>query len=285
MVGIARGEVEILVHTTAPSRGQDDARYRALAQAYLDFEPMTYRELEEENASNPAEDLDMQAGGQLQEELLQSTQEERESAASYRPDDEEQASSGTSRISFQYNSIERLALSSLDSPNLSFNSAINNADSPVFRGLVTCDQDIPGILPRSQGRDTSESWRSPPSVISDSQPESEKAVLAFSSPSRILELYLQNLGGRGERAVLETSSQASLKIKGTSASLSSNQGVPSSVAEGMIADTSTVSNVPSSPSLRKSPRPFQRILRSLDNNTASTQDPALGLKRKWPGSS
>jgi hypothetical protein len=282
MVGIARGEVEILVHTTAPSRGPDDARYRALAQAYLDFEPLTRRGLEEEPRSSPMKDLDMQADSQLQEELLQSTQEERESAASYRPDEEEQTSSGASKISFKHDSMDRLHLSSLDSPSLSFNSTVNNAASPVFRGLVTYDQGIPDILPRSQGQDTSESWRPPPSVISDSQPESEKAVPAFSSPSRIQELYLQDLEGRGERSVLETSGETSHEKEGASAPQSSSQRIPSSVAEGMMADTSMVSNVPSSPSLRKSPRRSQRILRSIDNNTTSTQDPAFGLKRKWP---
>ena len=47
MSGIERGYVEILVHTSAPSRGQDDTRYRALADVYLAFEPANRTALDE----------------------------------------------------------------------------------------------------------------------------------------------------------------------------------------------------------------------------------------------
>jgi hypothetical protein len=74
MAGIVRGDVEILIHKTAPSRGPDDARYRALAQAYLDFKPASRRRLQE---GEVVENAGMNADSQLQEELLRSTQEER----------------------------------------------------------------------------------------------------------------------------------------------------------------------------------------------------------------
>ena len=64
MPGTARGDVEIWVHTTAPSRGQDDARYRALAQAYLDFEPAEIRRLDDESAEHTEEDPKMQVNSQ-----------------------------------------------------------------------------------------------------------------------------------------------------------------------------------------------------------------------------
>ena len=36
---MSRPETEILVHIAAPARAADDTNYRALAAAYLDFEP------------------------------------------------------------------------------------------------------------------------------------------------------------------------------------------------------------------------------------------------------
>ena len=47
-----KGSVEILVHTSAPSRGKDDGHYRALASAYLLFEPVTRLSLHDDNANN-----------------------------------------------------------------------------------------------------------------------------------------------------------------------------------------------------------------------------------------
>lgn len=134
MAGIARKDVEILVHTTAPSRGQDDARYRALAQAYLDFQPAGRRRVEEEPQNNATEELDREAGSQLQNELRESTQEERDSQASFRPDD---GASDVEEEIYFYKTGDRLSFSQpLHSPSLSFSSAVDNADSPAFRARL-----------------------------------------------------------------------------------------------------------------------------------------------------
>ncbi|KFZ20601.1 hypothetical protein V501_00029 [Pseudogymnoascus sp. VKM F-4519 (FW-2642)] len=46
---MANRRLEILVHTTAPSLGHEDALYRSLAAAYLDFEPQGRIDLHEED--------------------------------------------------------------------------------------------------------------------------------------------------------------------------------------------------------------------------------------------
>jgi len=46
-------QVEILVHITAPSRGIDDAAYRAFANAYLEFEPEKIHNLEQTPLDEP----------------------------------------------------------------------------------------------------------------------------------------------------------------------------------------------------------------------------------------
>lgn len=46
---MANRRLEILVHTTAPSLGQEDSLYRSLAAAYLDFEPQGRIDLHEED--------------------------------------------------------------------------------------------------------------------------------------------------------------------------------------------------------------------------------------------
>lgn len=46
---------EILVHITAPSAAADDIKYRALAQAYLDFEPKGIVDLPQDSTSKPSD--------------------------------------------------------------------------------------------------------------------------------------------------------------------------------------------------------------------------------------
>ncbi|OBT84834.1 hypothetical protein VE02_07287 [Pseudogymnoascus sp. 03VT05] len=49
---MANCRLEILVHTTAPSLGQEDALYRSLAAAYLDFEPQGRIDLHDEDIAS-----------------------------------------------------------------------------------------------------------------------------------------------------------------------------------------------------------------------------------------
>lgn len=53
-MGTSEDTTEILVHITAPSTAADDARYRALALAYLQFEPKTTVNLPEGPSSKPS---------------------------------------------------------------------------------------------------------------------------------------------------------------------------------------------------------------------------------------
>ncbi|KAH8767558.1 hypothetical protein BGZ57DRAFT_486094 [Hyaloscypha finlandica] len=277
MASIAGTDVEILVHTTAPSRGRDDTRYRALARAYIRFQPETHQRLEEESASNEVDVLGGQAPSQLQGDLLQSTQEERESAASYRPDEDEDASTGR-RTSLQ---SEILDLSShahsLQSPMLSFNSVQDNIDSPVFQGLVTRDEPVSGLGQIQRTQDSSDSWRHSRSSIADSQPENNISVPEFISPSRILKLYLPTHGS-AEEPSRQLGGRQHSDPETSTGSISTSQ-VP-------LSDSLESSRVLSSPSPNKWTRKIaDQGPENRSHDTPSIQDPDLGLKRKWPESS
>ncbi|KAN0098709.1 hypothetical protein V8E51_014372 [Hyaloscypha variabilis] len=273
MASITSTDVEILVHTTAPSKGQDDARYRALARAYLGFQPKTRQRLREESTSYDIDELGNQVQSQLQEDW--STQEERESAASYRPEEEEDASTGR-RTSLQSENLEfsSHAHSLMQSPMVSFESVLDNIDSPVFRGLVTRDEQISGHV---HSQDSSDSWRHPPSSIADSQPEYERPVPAFTSPSRILELYLPKRDGEEEPSPelgIRKHGEYDRKVGSTSAN------------REPLSESSESSRLPSSPSPNKRPRrDAEAGPTSRSHCPPSTQDPHLSLKRKWPETS
>ncbi|TVY29811.1 hypothetical protein LHYA1_G002042 [Lachnellula hyalina] len=196
-------DVEILVHITAPSRGPDDARYRALAHAYLDFEP-TRRHRIETDAPIGMEGMgEEEAQNQLQEELHQSTQEGRESEASYRPDEE----SAPSRAAFPYEYQHAPGFSqSLTSPQLSFDSVL---DSPVFRPPNTWQQRLSQYDGSQEEEDSGNPWSKAPSTIADSQPENDRSMAAIASPATMLELILQQIDTSDETSLGETTSQRS----------------------------------------------------------------------------
>ena len=185
MSGIERGYVEILVHTSAPSRGPDDARYRALAQTYLDFEPANRTVL----GGLPKNE------GHY-EQINSDVQCEPDSQASYRPDDEPDTVP-SSLASSQNAQLSQISLSqALDSTDLSFNSVLDNADSPVFRErLVTRPHLSTGAHSQTETQDSTDSWQQPPSTIADSQPENNPALEAYSSPTEALELFLHRMEG------------------------------------------------------------------------------------------
>lgn len=181
-----------MVHTSAPGRGRDDTRYRALAQAFLDFQPATQIRLDNESQDSRRQVLVSSAESQLQEGLLHSTQESRESRASYRPDGEDEGNSGSRTSSSQQNSSRRPSIPYfVDSPSLSFRSVLDNANSP-FQGKAAQREHVlrtPEGLAQSQK--SAAFWERPPSSVADSQPENEAGTVAFCSPTRVLESYLQ----------------------------------------------------------------------------------------------
>ncbi|RDW60263.1 hypothetical protein BP5796_11869 [Coleophoma crateriformis] len=208
-----RKGVEILIHTGAPSRGQDDARYRSFARAFLDFEPSKRIRLVDEYEGEQTAGPDELADSQLRDELLLSTQE-RPGSESYKPggiDEDAVSTQYSTQFNFelegfesqehignqrgpslsQYRDVRRTSKSMvIESPQLSFNSIMDNADSPPLRFSR------PAVPAKETGRSsqTSEdsSWRAPPSVVEESQPEVVKTRKLLSSPTRVLELYLQH---------------------------------------------------------------------------------------------
>ncbi|KAK0119929.1 hypothetical protein ONS95_011354 [Cadophora gregata] len=273
MAGIARKNVEILIHTTAPSRGQDDALYRRMAEAYLNFQPATHQiiPIRDDSPKYAAEKLDKDAGSQLQEELIQATQA---SSASYRPGED----SSEEEDAYEYMVEHRLSLSQeqLHSPSMSFRSAVDNADSPVFHaGITHYDDDL--SLHRSQEIVVADSFVAPPNEIPDSQPEVHNTMVVFSSPFRMLEYKLQNQESQGTMSTPDKSLGRSDKT--------SRLELPSGLGEA-LSSSPDQGFTPSSPSpVNHSGRPLERILKSRSLNPPSSQDPALNLKRKWTSSS
>lgn len=125
MAHLTRENVEILVHTSAPSRGQDDTRYRAFATAYLNFEPATDIPLQDDPQFNTNTNEESQV--QIEEDL-QSTQEYDENASYCPPSQEPETNPGA------YREITEEELGDLMySPQLSFRSVLDNRDSPMLR--------------------------------------------------------------------------------------------------------------------------------------------------------
>ncbi|KAK2629295.1 hypothetical protein QTJ16_000115 [Diplocarpon rosae] len=293
MAGIAPKDVEILIHTTAPSRGQDDARYRALAQAYLDFQPAKRRRIGEDISHLASARSEIEVTSHLRDRLLQSTQEERDSQASFHPDHE---NSSEEEESLQLVADDILGCSQLiNSPDLSFNSAADNADSPIFRARVTCQ--IEGsVAQENQEEELRNTWLSPPSVVADSQPEHINPMISFSSPTRMLELYLQNQ----ESQATDLNSAISIPERRNESSsldlLASMGGVLSTPSVRKCSSLvgqfglqsgpslSTDDSTQSSPSPVKGRRFSNRIVEARIRKSPSTQDPRLGLKRKWDSS-
>lgn len=185
-----RRETEILVHIAAPARTRDDANYRRLAAAYLDFEPRERRQLcslgdDRPRPEEPGATLNLPAS-QIQGLL------------------EIPGWDGSRGV--------------VSSPNLSFASVIDNLKSPEVHWAKN---DGPGT-----GRDQQAlqlSWHTPPSVVEDSCPDNAIAQPGLSSPTRILEFYLSGFdSSQSEQSeVLPTAKKyktalASLTVPGSS---------------------------------------------------------------------
>jgi hypothetical protein len=188
MASEERNEVEILVHTSAPSRGLDDVRYRALATAYLNFQPARRRHLQDDpNIATP----DALADVQLQEEPLSSPQELDPNASYIPPSQEDPESNVVVRRDELMNDVSEL----LPSPQLSFRSVLDNRDSPMFRTRsgITWGS---GRTPNSKAAYQNQTPRLPPpwritaSVIDESEHDGSEhdvgcRLAEFSSPNRI----------------------------------------------------------------------------------------------------
>ncbi|KAB5536437.1 hypothetical protein GE09DRAFT_1139897 [Coniochaeta sp. 2T2.1] len=141
------------------------------------------------------------------------------------------------------------------SPEMSFGSAIHNLSSPDLRRHQP-----------ASARDADESqssWRAPPSVIEDSIPDNNISFARYSSPTRILEHYLQGFD----------SSQSS-----SSQPIPSTAGPPSSPFRPVDSTPAPAARVDRAFALP--PRTTRSIASSLQV-IPQTPSPAL-LKRKAP---
>ncbi|RYO94725.1 hypothetical protein DL764_007782 [Monosporascus ibericus] len=160
-------EVEILIHIAAPSRAVDDNRYRSLASAYIDFEPAARLSV----LSTP---LTGSNAGRRSQELQVTQQQLPQDSSRHGPRSSEQLT----------------PLPTLASPLASFRSVLDNANSPsvVTRNRAQLTRTIAENV-GSQA--TQETWQSLPSVVHDSAPRNNATVTIFTSPTRVLEHYLQ----------------------------------------------------------------------------------------------
>ncbi|KAK3354153.1 hypothetical protein B0H65DRAFT_504289 [Neurospora tetraspora] len=151
---------EILVHITAPSRSKDDATYRALANAYLDFEPTTRTSVFSKTISPNVV--------------------VKEAVARPRP-----IGNGSLGPSTQPNQIIRSSgiAGFVETPVLSWRDAANNLASPSLRMRHDERHDEPS-------QNSQLSWQPPPSVVQDSLPDNNVTLSQFCTPTRLLEDYL-----------------------------------------------------------------------------------------------
>lgn len=198
-----KGGVEILVHTSAPSRGKDDGHYRALASAYLLFEPVTRLSLHDDNANNQLSASEAYVDSQSRGLLLNLTTEElrrRGPKMVVVPDEDNiydvsQPQGQAPLKSFiTHPNLDRAP--SLESPQASFSSVLDNLNSPVLRRPKTPPPSAKR-KPEDLIAGNESSWETPPSVIPDSQSPYNRLIPEFSSPTRVLELYLQHFDTSG----------------------------------------------------------------------------------------
>lgn len=149
--------MEILIHIGAPSKAVDDARYRSLAAAYMAFEPAKpvpfYPQSDSDNSIKDSRHIP-------------ATDEDEDSNI---PSDDR--------------------IGSFQSPQASFRSVVDNADSPRV-----CIREVPGhaFLQQTPASATQASWETPPSIVQDSHPMNHAEFTSLTSPTRVLENYLQH---------------------------------------------------------------------------------------------
>ncbi|KAK9788885.1 hypothetical protein SCARD494_09401 [Seiridium cardinale] len=163
-------DVEILVHIAAPSKASDDTKYRSLAAAYIKFQP--------QEPLTPLEPVSLTR---------------RSTAATFTtsredPGPSQRRTSNEALIPDDYHS----SLQSLQASfQASFQSAIDNANSPLhLAGKHLQTPDVQKVV--SQNTASQSSWRTPPGLVQDSIPENDATTTLLTTPTRVLEHYLQN---------------------------------------------------------------------------------------------
>ncbi|KAI1437535.1 hypothetical protein GGR50DRAFT_45070 [Xylaria sp. CBS 124048] len=158
-------DVEILIHIEAPSKAADDARYRSLAAAYLDFEPA--------EPAEPAHTLS----------------QDRHDSSSHgcRRGPDVQASQLLEADGDEASVIP----SGMGLGSLSFRSVVDNAGSPRMRMGEAPGHDN-ALVDRTPVSSRQVSWETPPSIVQDSHPMNHTDFTSLTTPTRVLENYLQH---------------------------------------------------------------------------------------------
>lgn len=276
MATSGNANIEILVHTTAPSRGPDDTKYRALAQAYLHFEPAERVDLHQETEGDSTQYGSGLAESQLREELVQSAQEERESEASYQPIDEPES---WSAIYTQEEDNNRILQIEVASSQLSFGSVQHNLDSPAIRFTEQPTHRRPSTPAGSQK--LGDSWVVPLSAIADSYSEPEKQIPAESQE-------LQNSHVAPQSTVADSQPEVGIRqdllsspgtvLEGFLLRLQQKSGNSQSTGESLHArEECTPLPVQKKPEISSIPETYQS---SPERATSSVQLPSLSLRRR-----
>jgi hypothetical protein len=217
------GDVEILIHIAAPSRASDDVRYRALASAYLDFQPTRHIQLPDQPAESAADETP----------ALANTSQRTRSQLPEREGTQLLASLG------EY-------LPSLTSPQASFGSVLDNANSPLWAGRERV------YAPHTQGVASQDgmsqsSWRTPPSVVQDSVPENDAAASMLTTPTRVMEHYLQNFHSPSPAPQAASQQRHVLQRKGQRKGRVSQKSGLSQSFSNLDSDTDYLLTIPCTP--------------------------------------
>ncbi|KAF9879842.1 hypothetical protein CkaCkLH20_02653 [Colletotrichum karsti] len=192
--------IEILVHVAAPCRAVDDARYRALAQAYLNFQPGGRTKI---SGGQPQGDADATIPSSLAEPA----------PSPYIPFHAPIPSSEATQLPSSPPQPQYYPLGhSFGSVQLSFGSVLDNRNSPDLGGAAREQEIVPSSQLPTQTQVAQDSWVAPPSVIDDSQPVNNTSLLEFSSPSRFFEHLADQLesnrDGRSQRTPVQSQRRA-----------------------------------------------------------------------------
>ncbi|PSR76887.1 hypothetical protein BD289DRAFT_446235 [Coniella lustricola] len=155
-------DVEILVHISAPSTSKDDMAYRELATAYMAFEPG-------KSTTHATSEPELSLG----------------SLAAVSPDARQER--------------RPVLPPTLDSPLASFRSVWANITSPALAAWQHCQRSSAKSNSQPSNNDqaasaSTDSWLQPPSEIPDSLPYNDISLAGFTTPTRVLDYFLQTHG-------------------------------------------------------------------------------------------
>lgn len=234
-------DVEILIHIVAPSRTSDDARYRELAAAYLAFQPHQRADLPETT-----------------------------SAPTHIPSKEAEID----EISRAHNPGD--IFSSPESPIASFRSVLDNANSPGRFKKPGIQPPISRLAGSQNSTHETSSWETPPSVVQDSVPENDATTALLTTPTRVLEHYLQHFAtpSQASRAAV-AHRQDIAEINASSSFMSAHEKLGSSCERS---DQSIIPCTPTNRPRQQAPFKKRSIGQSLQegthHNTPSHQFPS-----------